>query len=210
VLAKDIAVYYGMVSMMDKYIGRILDKLDELGLANDTLVVFSTDHGHFFGQHGLNAKGAFHYEDMVKVPFIARYPGRVPAGTRSPALQSLIDLAPTFLSACGIDSQVEMQGVDQLAVWQGKEESARDHVIVENRHQPTTVCLKTYVDERYKITAYFKRDYGELFDLEEDPGETNNLWDDPAHSELKERLLDRSEFKELGQEKLWMPRIAGA
>jgi arylsulfatase A-like enzyme len=209
-LAKDIAVYYGMVSMMDKYIGRILDKLDELGLANDTLVVFSTDHGHFFGQHGLNAKGAFHYEDMVKVPFIVRYPGRVPAGTRSPALQSLIDLAPTFLSACGIDSQVEMQGVDQLAVWQGKEESARDHVIVENRHQPTTVCLKTYVDKRYKITAYFKRDYGELFDLEEDPGETNNLWDDPAHSELKERLLDRSEFKELGQEKLWMPRIAGA
>ena len=65
--------------MMDKYIG-ILDKLDELGLSEDTIVVFTTDHGHFFGQHGLQAKGGFHYEDLIKLPFIARYPGRVPAG----------------------------------------------------------------------------------------------------------------------------------
>ena len=73
-----------MISLMDKYIGQILDKLDELGLAENTLVVFTTDHGHFFGQHGLIAKGAFHYEDMVKIPIVARFPGAIPAGERSP------------------------------------------------------------------------------------------------------------------------------
>ena len=81
-LAKDMAIYYGMISLMDKYIGRILDSLDELGLAENTLVVFTTDHGHFFGHHGLIAKGAFHYEDMVKVPFIVRWPGTGPRRAR--------------------------------------------------------------------------------------------------------------------------------
>lgn len=93
-------VYYGMISLMDKYIGKILDKLDELGLADSTIVVFTTDHGHFFGQHGLQAKGGFHYEDLIKLPFIVRYPGHVPAGQQCNAIQSLVDLAPTFLSFC--------------------------------------------------------------------------------------------------------------
>jgi arylsulfatase A-like enzyme len=65
-MAEDLAIYYGMITLMDKYIGTILDKLEQLGLAENTLVVFTTDHGHFFGQHGLMAKGAFHYEDMLK------------------------------------------------------------------------------------------------------------------------------------------------
>ena len=63
-----------MISLMDKYIGRILNKLDKLGLAENTVVVFTTDHGHFFGQHGFIHKGPFHYEDMIKIPFIVRYP----------------------------------------------------------------------------------------------------------------------------------------
>ena len=88
-----------MVSLMDKYIGKILQKLDALGLADDTLVVFTSDHGHFFGQHGLIAKGAFHYEDLIKVPFIARHPGKIPSGRRSGALQTLVDLPTTFLDA---------------------------------------------------------------------------------------------------------------
>ena len=100
-LKKDIAVYYGMISFMDKEIGRILDKLENLGIAENTIVVFSTDHGHFIGQHGLIAKGPFHYEDMLKLPFIVRWPGHVPENQKSGALQSLVDLAPTFLKASG-------------------------------------------------------------------------------------------------------------
>ena len=209
-LAKDIAVYYAMVSLMDKYIGAILRRLDELGLAENTLVVFTSDHGHFFGQHGLTAKGPFHYNDMIKVPFVARMPGRVSAGRRTSALLSLVDLAPTFLSFAGLEVPRAMTGVSERDVFLGAKDKVRDHVIVENHHQPTTVHLKTYVDERYKITVYYNRDYGELFDLEADPGEVRNLWNSAEHAELKARLLLKFLHAEMGKEPMWMPRIAVA
>ena len=209
-LAKDIAVYYGMVSLMDKYIGKILAKLDALGLADNTLVVFTSDHGHFYGQHGLIAKGAFHYEDVIRVPFIVRYPGVVPAGKQSEALQTLVDLAPSFLSATGIDIPRPMTGVDQMPVWSGQAEQARAHILVENHHEPTTVHVKTYVDDRYKLTVYYNRDYGELFDLKEDPGEVKNLWNSTEHAELKADLVMKLLFAEMGKEPLWMPRTSGA
>ena len=204
---KLVAVYYGMISMMDKYIGRILDKLDQLGLSENTLVVFTTDHGHFFGQHGLQAKGGFHYEDLIKLPFIVRYPGKVPAGRRSDAIQSLVDLAPTFLSFCGIPIPHAMTGVDQKEVWLGNEEHARTHAICEFRHEPTTIHQKTYVDERYKITVYYNQTYGEIFDLQEDPGELRNLWDEPGYEKLKCELLLKYIWGELGKESMPMPRI---
>ena len=208
-LARDVAVYYGMVSLMDKYIGRILDRLDTLGLGDNTLVVFTSDHGHLFGQHGLVAKGPFHYEDLVRVPFVARWPGRVAPGQVSSSLVSLVDLAPTFLRCAGLRVPGRMAGVDQLAAWSGGA-PARDHAIIENRHEPTTIHVKTYIDERYKLTVYYQRDYGELFDLHEDPSESRNLWDDPEHATLKGDLIRRLLFAEMGKEPLWMPRIAGA
>ncbi|MBN2712657.1 MAG: sulfatase-like hydrolase/transferase [Planctomycetes bacterium] len=209
-LAKDIAIYYGMVSCMDKYIGKIVDRLDELGMKENTLIVFSTDHGHFFGQHGLVRKGPFHYEDMVKIPFIVRQPGTVPAGKQSDAMQSLVDLAPSFLKHCGIEVPNEMTGVDQTPVWKGEEEEARDHVLVENRHQPTTINHKTYIGKRYKITVYYGQDYGEVFDLHEDPCEVKNLWSSPEHQELKKDLLLKFMHAEMGKEPIPMPRISGA
>ncbi len=205
--SKLVAVYYGMISLMDKYIGRILDKLDELGLADNTIVVFTTDHGHFFGQHGLQAKGGFHYEDLIKLPFLVRYPGRVPAGRRSGAIQSLVDLAPTFLSFCGIPVPPSMTGIDQKDVWTGEKEQARQHAICEFRHEPTTIHQKTYVDERYKITVYYNRTYGEIFDLRDDPGELRNLWSEPEFASLKTELLLKYAWAELGKEPLPMPRI---
>lgn len=204
---KLVAVYYGMISMMDKYIGRILDKLDALGLADNTVVVFTTDHGHFFGQHGLQAKGGFHYEDLIKLPFIVRYPGQVPAGTTSDAMQSLVDLAPTFLSLCDLPIPPAMTGVDQKDVWLGVKSAARDHAICEFRHEPTTIHQKTYVDERYKITVYYNQTYGEIFDLKEDPGELRNLWDEPGYEGLKSELLLKYAWAELGKEPMPMPRI---
>lgn len=209
-LRKNVAVYYGMTSLMDKYIGRILDKLDELGLAEDTLVVFTSDHGHLFGQHGLIAKGAFHYEDLIRVPFIVRYPGRVPAGHESASMQSLVDIVPTLLSYAGLPIAASITGKDQSEVWNGKRDSVRDHILCENHHEPTTIHLKTYVNERYKLTVYYNQTYGELFDLQEDPSEVRNLWDDSAHAALKSELLLRYIWAELGKEPLPMPRISGA
>ncbi len=209
-LPKDIAIYYAMISLMDKYIGKILDKLDKLGLSENTVVVFSTDHGHFFGQHGLVQKGAFHYEDMIKIPFIVRYPGKVPANRQSGSLQSLVDLAPTFLSLAGIPIPRTMSGVNQTDVWFGNKEAIRESVIIENRHEPTTVNLKTYVDDSYKITVYYNRDYGELFDLKNDPDEVKNLWNNKKYARIKSDLLLKFLHAEMGKEPLWMPRISGA
>lgn len=208
--AQKVATLYGCVSMLDHYIGKVLDKLDALGLAEDTLVIFTTDHGDFFGQHGLRGKGAFHYEDMIKLPFVARLPGVITPGTRTDALISLVDLAPTFLDAAGINIPRCMTGKSQWATLKGDAQPVRDHVIVENHHQPTTLHLKTYVNKRYKLTVYYNQTYGELFDLEQDPGEINNLWNDPGSQMLKQDLLLKYIHAELGKEPMWMPRIAGA
>jgi uncharacterized sulfatase len=209
-LRKDMAIYYGMVSFMDEQIGRILDHLDKLGIAENTIIVFTTDHGHFLGAHGLGAKGAFHFEDLLRLPFIVRWPGQVPAGATSQSLQSLIDLPSTFLSAAGIDVPGQMQGVDQLDVWRGKSSSARDSVLVEFRHQPTKLHLRTFINDRYKLTAYRDQPYGELFDLQDDPQETHNRWDDPDYAAIKGALFQQWVNAEIKREPTRMPRIAGA
>lgn len=208
--AKNAAVYWGMVSCMDAAIGRILDQLDALGTADDTLVVFSTDHGHFFGQHGLHAKGPFHYEDLIKVPFLARHPGRIPAGRVSKDLVSLVDIAPTALGWCDLEVPYHMTGIDQSDVFAGVAAPTRPHAICEFHHDPTTVHLKTYIEDRWKITVHYNRPYGELHDLERDPGEFTNLWDDPAHQSVKADLIQRFLHAEMGKESMGMPRIAGA
>lgn len=208
--ARKAALYWGMVSCMDAAIGRILDQLDALGIADNTLVIFSTDHGHFFGQHGLHAKGPFHYEDLLRVPFLARHPGHIPAGRESRDLVSLVDIAPTALAWCGLDVPVHMTGVDQSAVFRAEAPPTRPHAICEFRHEPTTVHLKTLIEDRYKITVHYNRAYGELHDLVNDPDEMINLWDDPASQGIKQALIERFLHAELGKESVAMPRLAGA
>lgn len=209
-LAKDIAVYYGMVSCMDKYIGVILDKLEDLGMADNTLVVFTSDHGHFYGQHGLIRKGPFHYEDMIRVPFVARWPGTIPAGRQAESLVSLVDLPVTFLHACGLTVPHTMTGVNQMDVLRGVAEPERDHVIVENRHDVDSVHLKTFVQQRYKLTVYCRESCGELYDLETDPGEIRNLWDAPEYSQIKQEMLHRFLQAEMAKEVVPMPRVGHA
>lgn len=209
-LRKDIAVYYGMISFMDQQIGRILERLDQLGLAQNTLVVFSTDHGHFLGQHGLTAKGAFHYEDMLRLPFLVRWPGHVPAAVSSAAIQSLVDLAPSFLDAAGLPIPGIMQGLSQLDVWRGQQERVRSWAMVENRHQPSALHVRSYVEERYKITIYRGQDYGELFDLRDDPEERHNRWDDQEYAQIKGEMMRRFLNAELEREPTRYARIAHA
>lgn len=209
-LAKDIAVYYGMVSMMDHYIGKLLDGLEEAGLTESTLVVFTSDHGHYYGHHGLNAKGPFHYEDGIRVPFIVRWPKQVPEGQESSALQSLVDVPVSFLHAAGIPVPPTMQGEDQLPVWRGEKAAVRESILVEHRHQPTAIHMKTYVDEQYKLTIYFNHKYGELFDLRNDPNELNNLWDDHSSQAVKAELTQKLLFAEMAVEPMPMPRVSVA
>ena len=209
-LKKDMAIYYGMISFMDKNIGKIINKLDQIGELDNTIIIFTTDHGHFIGQHGLIAKGPFHYEDMLRLPFIVRWPGKVPQNSSSSSLLSLVDLAPTFLKVAGIDIPTQMQGVDQTDVFYGNEESIRSHIFVENRHNPKMPHLKTYINENYKISIYREANYGELFDLKNDPNEYNNLWDNTNAQTLKKELLFKFAQATLKDETSKMKRVSGA
>jgi uncharacterized sulfatase len=205
-----VATYYAMISFTDHHIGRILEHVDAIGIENETIVIFTTDHGHFFGQHGLQAKGPFLYEDLIRVPFIVRRPGRIPAGRVSSAIQSHVDIAPTVLALADMPIPRTMTGVNQLAVWEATADRARDHAVVEFHHEPTTLNLRTYVDDRFKLTVYQGRTDGELFDLLTDPDEHSNLWSAPESAALKSELLLRLAWAELAKEPMWMPRVARA
>lgn len=209
-MRQSIAMYFGMISFMDDQIGKTLDHLERIGELENTLVVFTSDHGHFMGEHGLIAKGPFHYEEVVRVPFIASMPGTIAPGGPSNAIQSLVDLAPTFLEAAGLEVPRRMQGKAQLQHW-ATGSSARTTAMIENHHQEDgRVHLRTIVDARYKLTVYRNREWGELFDLQEDPRELNNLFDDPNHAGVRDRMLRKMIDHDLDREPAEAQRQSGA
>ncbi|MBI1338011.1 MAG: sulfatase-like hydrolase/transferase [Phycisphaera sp.] len=211
-LRKSVAIYYGMISFMDAMIGTTLDTLEKLGQLDNTLIVFTTDHGHFLGQHGLVAKGPFHYDDVIRVPMIAGWPGHIPAGKTSDALQSLADYAPTFLEAAGVETPLWMQGRSELDVWTDKPGAKpRDWTIVENHHNGSAVHLRTLITDRYKLTVYRGRsDWGELFDLQNDPDELKNLFYDGASASLRARMYAKLVDADLEREPAPTRRVSGA
>jgi arylsulfatase A-like enzyme len=195
-LARMIAAYYGMVSQLDHNIGRLLGALDQHGLADDTLVIMSTDHGEMLGDHRIVFKGPVHYEGLLRVPLIVRGPG-VAAGATAADPVGTIDLAPTMLDAAGMDVPAHMQGSSLF----GADGTAarREHVVTEDDFDALLrVPLRTITTDRYKLTRYLDApDMGELYDLQDDPGEFVNRWDDPAlattRSDLSATLADLTE-----------------
>lgn len=192
-MRKAMACYYGMISFIDHWVGQTLDALERTGQLASTLIVFTTDHGHFLGQHGLIAKGPFHYEDVIRVPFIAALPGTIPAGTVSNQLVSLVDLAPTFLDLVGMKTPGQMQGTSQLSNWANPQAAGQKAVFVENHHNGAAVHLRTMVTKRYKITLWRDRgqDWGELYDLKDDPNELKNRYNDPNYAAIRTQMLEQ-------------------
>ncbi|MCH8512599.1 MAG: sulfatase-like hydrolase/transferase [Kiritimatiellae bacterium] len=183
------AAYYGMVSLMDHHVGRILDALEEMGEMENTIVVFTSDHGEFLGDHGLWWKELYPYEEGLRVPLLVSWPGHVPAGRQCEGLQGLVDFAPTWLALAGMDLVQEFQGVDQSAVWLGETEKVREGIVVEDRPHDAAFNQRIYITDRYKLVAYANPDWGELYDMREDPHQVQNLWKNPAHADLRFRLL---------------------
>jgi uncharacterized sulfatase len=185
------AYYYGMVRLMDRELGRILAALDRLDLAANTIVVFTTDHGELLGDHGLWMKGPFHYEELVRIPLLFRWPASWPAGRRPRGLISQVDIVPTVLAALGEPVPDGVDGVDAGPLLRGEAAAVRDHALVECVDDPAGLRLKTLVTPAWKLTWYAGQPYGELYDLTEDPGEVVNRWDDPAHAPRRAALLGR-------------------
>ena len=163
------AYYYNMVKIIDQQMGRIMACLDEQGLHENTLVLFTTDHGELLGDHGLWMKGPFHYEQLVCVPTLVRYPTAIPPGQRSEALFSHVDIVPTVLAAAGLPISDAIDGVDAMPMLSGEQVSVRDSLLIECVDDPQGLRLKTIVTDNRKLTWYCGHPSGELYDLESDP-----------------------------------------
>nr|WP_325052855.1 sulfatase-like hydrolase/transferase [Kribbella turkmenica] len=190
--------YYAMVTMVDDKVGEILAALDGAGLAENTLVIFTSDHGEMLGDHGLLLKGPMAYEGAVRVPLIMRWPGTLPAGRRSSAVAGLHDVGVTIGAAAGTEPLPAAHGQDLLAVIRG-DESGRDWGYVEyrdsNRSDEPAVCTTMLRSGDLKLVQWHghpastsTRD-GELYDLSADPDELVNLWHSADHLASKADML---------------------
>ncbi|MBN2416290.1 sulfatase [bacterium] len=188
--------YLRCVAAVDESVGRLLDYLDETGLAGNTIVVYSSDQGFYLGEHGWYDK-RWMYEESFRMPFLIRWPGHAAAGTRTAALSQNIDFAPTFLDAAGIRIPGEMQGMSLLPLLRGRTPGGwRDalyyHYYEKGEHNvPPHEGAR---DRRYKLIHYYEQDLWELFDLETDPRELHNRYRDPAYGDIAARMhttLDR-------------------
>jgi arylsulfatase A-like enzyme len=178
----------GMVSFIDSGIGDILNTLEETGQIDDTVIIFTTDHGEIHGHHGLWHKGLFCYEDNQRIPMLAWGPGRIaPIGTTE-ALVNLVDIPRTILTEAGVEIPQGMQGTGLQPVLRGEAEKVQEATIVE-LEATKNVYQQTYITDRYKLVVYRDFNDGELYDLEQDPEQYRNLWNDSACASIRGALL---------------------
>ena len=185
-----IALTYGSITLIDDAIGRVLAQLEASGIADDTVVIFTTDHGDYMGDHGLMLKLLLHYQGTIRVPLIWHDPHRPASGERSDGLGSSIDIAPTILARAGIQPFNGIQGRDLLT------DIAPEAVIVEEDSQRSMTGferpqrVRTLVTERYRMSLRENEDWDELYDLQTDPMELDNRYDDPALADVRHALTD--------------------
>ena len=206
--------YLRCVASIDENVGRVLDFLDENQLAEDTIVIYTSDHGFFLGDHGWYDK-RFMYEESIRIPFLMRYPRAIQAGTTSERIALNVDFAPTILDYASVAVPQEMQGRSLRALAEGRPPSDwrtsmyyRYWMHLAHFNIPAHYGIRT---ERYKLIYYYGEALGsggaineptapewELFDLENDPQEMVNVYHDPANAELIGGL--KSELERLQKE----------
>jgi arylsulfatase A-like enzyme len=184
---KIIAVYHGYVTFIDDQIGRILDALERRGLADDTAVLFTTDHGSFVTAHKSLDKGPMMYEDIYNVPMITRGLGIDEADVSE--FTSLLDLAPTFLDLADVAIPDVYEGQSLLDLGRGTDDW-RDHVVAEFHGLNYPYEQRMLRTDRYKFVLN-AGDVSELYDLREDPHELANRVSDPEYADVRDRLETR-------------------
>ncbi len=183
--------YYGMISLIDHNVGRILAALDSCGLAENTIVVYSTDHGDLLGDHGLYLKGPTPYEALLRVGLIMKGPG-VPAGKDSTEPVSTLDLAATFCEYAGAVLPGEAQSASLRPLIDGNDgrDVAYSEWDVDASRCGVALQLRTVRTRTAKLTLELGTNAGEMYDLAEDPHEMRNVFDDPAQAALRKELTD--------------------
>ncbi|MBO9606333.1 MAG: sulfatase-like hydrolase/transferase [Paenibacillaceae bacterium] len=200
--AQVVARYYGVVSQADEAIGRVLAALEETGEAGETIVVYSADHGDMCGSHGMMDKHCVMYDDIVRVPLIVRWPGRVSAGAVSDAfVYNLLDVPPTLLDWLGCAAPETLHGRSLRPLLEANASGAggqpasdgewRDAVVASYNGQQFGLYTQRMIRTREWKYVWNTADVDELYRLDVDPGELTNAIGDPAHAEIVRELRRR-------------------
>ena len=206
-----LALNHGSLACIDDAVGRVMAQLRALGLDDDTVVMFTADHGELLGDRGLMFKGGLHYDALTRVPFIWRDPAQAAGGAASAgggetatasgrvvdALAQTTDIAATVLARAGLQAANGVHGRSLLPVLQGQARDVREALLVEEESQRADfgmdrrVRMRTLRDHRHRLTFYDGQPWGELYDLQADPMELRNLWNDPGARALRGELMER-------------------
>ena len=194
--------YLGCIASVDDNVGRILDYLDETGLAENTIVVYTSDQGFYLGEHGWFDK-RFMYRESLRTPLIIRWPGAIKPGSVCDEMVLNLDFAETFLDAAGVEIPTEMQGVSMTPLFaDGTAKNWRNSFYYHYYEYPAVHQVKRHNGVRTKeyklIHFYYDVDEWELYDLKADPEEMNNLYGQEGYEEITTELKD--ELKKLQEE----------
>ena len=188
------ASYYAMIEQIDHEFGRLLDHLEAIGERENTIVIFTSDHGEALCDHGMILKGCRFFEGLVRVPLMISWPGRFAGGNICDGLVELTDLVPTLYEALGMEVPYHVQGKSLLPVLAGSDDGSnhRDYVRTEfygaiNHADQTHATM--YRTRRWKLVTYHGKGVCELYDLESDPWEHEDLSRDPGHADVLQKLL---------------------
>jgi arylsulfatase A-like enzyme len=198
-----IALTAGLVTMIDDAVGRVVNTLRETGLLENTVIVFSSDHGDYLGDHGLLLKGPLHLQSLIRVPLIWSDPKSRRNGRVSGALASSIDISATILDRAGIDPYNGMQGKSLLPVMETSVARHRESVLIEEDAQKAhfgfseAPRIRTLITDRYRLSIYGRSGHGELFDLENDSDELENRFAAREYAGTRAGLMEELAFAEM-------------
>jgi len=191
-----LAKYWAQIELIDENVGRMLNALEETGQRENTVVIFTSDHGEMAGDHGLNRKGCRFYEGLVRVPLIFSWPRRFKQGIRSNALVELVDIAPTLFDVAGLPVPGTVQGKSLLPILEAKADPDRHRDFVRSVYYRVLEGPESYATmirtREYKLINYHGHETGELFDLTKDPHEFENQWGNPEYAAVRFDLMKRS------------------
>jgi len=184
--------YLRCIASVDDNVGRLLDYLDESGLARNTVVFYTSDQGFYLGDHGWFDK-RFMYEESLRMPLLVRYPREIKAGSVNDAIVLNLDFAPTFLDFAGVGKADDMQGGSIRRVLRGRTpRDWRTSMYYRYYEYPGPHSVKRHYGvrtQRYKLIHFYHDiDEWELYDLRKDPREMKNVYDDPAYTDTVKQL----------------------
>lgn len=186
--------YHAAVAFIDYNVGRIIDELKQRGQYDNTIIIYTTDHGDYLGDHGLQAKGGFLYESFIRAPLLIRDP-RACKGQRIQAPFSFVDVAATLCELADVEYDLAGNGISQAPVCRGNTAQVREHCTV--THFAHSEAVEAPADQHaiihdgWKLVYTAGQAHGLLFHLQTDDHELENLWHDPAHQQKKDELLNR-------------------